>query len=78
MLKIRDGIDLKELWKYGFKYEKGEDYYFYDETGDLGGYDEIIIGNDRIIQLGFEPCPYFIEECLYDLINARLVEKVEE
>lgn len=77
MLKIRDGVDLKELEKYGFEYDK-DDYYYYDKTGNLGGYDEIIIEKDRLIQLGFEPSPYFIENCLYDLIKADLVEKVEE
>lgn len=77
MLKIKDDMDLKELKKYGFKKLKND--YFYDETGNLGGYDEIFIdAKDRIIQLGYEPCPYFIEDCLYDLIKDGLVEKVDD
>jgi hypothetical protein len=78
MLKIKDNVDLKELEKYGFKWCREEKYYFYDETGNLGGYDEIFINKeDRFIQLGYEPCPYFIEDCLYDLIKDGLVEKID-
>ena len=78
VLRIKDNVDLKELKKYGFKYDIKYKYYFYNEEGNSYGYDEIYIEKDRIIQLGYEPSPYFIENCLYELIKADLVEKVED
>jgi hypothetical protein len=80
-LRIKKDIDLKELEKYGFKqgnYYDNEPCWYYDNIGDLAGYDDIEINEDREICLGFEPSPYFVENCLYDLIKADLVEKVED
>ena len=76
MLKIVDNIDLKELEKFGFKYYKKDKCYIYEATGD---YDEIYIDEeDRLIQLNYEPSPYFIEDCLYYLIKDGLVEKIKD
>lgn len=82
MLKIKDNVDLKELEKFGFiKYKNiddGEDYWC---IADL------FIGEDRrIIQDdGINPCKsidYQLSEIeigiIFDLIQAGLVEKVED
>ena len=69
MLKIKDNVDLKELEKFGFgKYEF--DYIF----GVCN--DAIYID---IMNRSLEVCisaDYCIEDLLYDLIQAGLVEKV--
>lgn len=79
MLKIKDDIDLKELEKFGFKIDAcykdgyGDAMYSYEfliisqNTRDLcicTGYDELV-GDKELIKL-------------YDLIQAGLVEKIEE
>lgn len=79
MLKIRDDVDLKELEKFGFKpkYYCGEKVYekflkkgvFYKEYIIIWFADrEIQITNNGQVLL----------DILYDLIQAGLVEKVEE
>jgi hypothetical protein len=75
MLKIKDNVDLKELEKFGFKYEyeyvteeqKSEFYY------KNGLY--IFLGNRKL-----DDDAYGIRELetIYDLIKDGLVEKVEE
>ena len=86
MLKIKDNIDLKELEKYGFRYDS-EVYYRYYLDSDLDG-DEIRIGEDRIIKnwtcLELADDSYCGEEPLegsfykiVDLIDDGIVEKVE-
>jgi hypothetical protein len=75
MLKIKDSVDLKELEKFGFKYEyeyvteeqKSEFYY------KNGLY--IFLGNRKL-----DDDAYGIRELetIYDLIKDGLVEKVEE
>ena len=79
MLKIKDNVDLKELEKFEFEYES----YFRDKEGNnclaycfltISPCDrtiEIISGEDTINS------DYEIEK-LFDLIQAGLVEKVEE
>ncbi len=74
MLKIRDDVDLKELEKFGFNFEYG----FYEkELGYLTYFANIRGG--RVIEIA----TYDGEECvldntLYDLIQAGLVEKINE
>lgn len=81
-LKLKDNVDLKELEKFGFiKYlniDDGEQYYCICN---------LFIGKSRIILQddGINPCKsidYELSEreveILYDLIQAGLVEKVEE
>ena len=77
MLKIKDNVDLKELEKYGFK-----------QNFDYEGYASNIywvLKKDKIIRLSmngntqnmlFEDNR--LEDILYDLIKADLVEKVDE
>ena len=77
MLKIKDGIDLKELEKFGFKYTVGEDYHKYNL--DM----EISIGDNKELVIQCDDS-YFnsdIRECIewiYDLIKADIVEKVSD
>lgn len=76
MLKIKDNIDLNELEKFGFKYDKNMHEY---EIGYIfNGYISIE-ENDRLIKSIYDETMEFnIEDLLYDLIKADLVEKVEE
>ena len=87
MLKIKDNVDLKELEKFGFKYEEeyGLEVERYIYTTDDG---------DQRIQVNVKEREIFVEDIsgsyifgaivdealiiLYDLIKADLVEKVEE
>ena len=75
MLKIKDDVDLKELEKFGF-----EDFgVCYKGYGDFGN-QFFINKSDRLIK---RVHPYSLreeanEEEMFDLIQAGLVEKVEE
>lgn len=75
MLKIRDGVDLKELEKYGFKYSKNMHEY---EIGYIfNGYISIE-KNDRLIKPIYDENMWLnIEDIIYDLTKADLLEKVE-
>ena len=88
MLKIKENIDLKELEKYGFYHEKEEDE---NDVFDLYEYNCLdnrtyvqVYSDDRIIVLhsgvyGDYPEYYHKKtlDILFDLIQAGLVEKVE-
>ena len=76
MLKIKDSVDLKELEKFGFR-----------EKGNVGYESNIywILKEDKIIrlQLNSKTKEYLwrnnaIEDVIYDLFQADMVEKVEE
>lgn len=83
MLKIKDDVDLKELEKFGW-----DGYCFTEKSGcyDLCLFDECmtILKDNRTISLwssdwGMEYSEGAIWlEILFDLIQAGLVEKVEE
>lgn len=84
MIKIRDGIDLKELEKFGFYYEGGDwfkDYTPYKRCGN-DDYSFIAVGIDnRIIDLEYIKLDDHLEKTindLFDLIQAGLVEKVSD
>ena len=73
MLKIKDDVDLKELEKFGFRYDDRFERYllmnkYYKSVID------IIVQKNRLLILGT------LERLgtLFDLIQAGLVEKVEE
>ena len=75
MLKVKDNVSLDQLKKYGFEYSncfKTIDIY------DNGKY--IIIWKDRELLLGAD-CDEFVNgkvlDILFDMINAGLVEKVD-
>ena len=77
MLKIKDDVYLKELEKFGFK--KEEDYYLFAD-----GYDDDFISYYDTIEIDLackelKICSInnkIIEDMIYDLIQAGLVEKV--
>jgi hypothetical protein len=70
MLKIKDNVDLKELEKFGFRYDKDCLYKQLD-------YGHIFINNYRNVCIYNEKSNFQLDT-LYDLIKADLVEKVEE
>jgi hypothetical protein len=83
MLKIKDNVDLKELEKFGFKFIEVKRYdefeYFYeaeqdDETLTVDLKDKSIYTTCHS-QFGYTET---IFDVLFDLIQAGLVEKVEE
>lgn len=78
MLKIKDNIDLIDLvLKFGFTYRKGGDWvkkvYLRNADDDKNFYQ--INDKNRIIQL--TRLDGELDDTLYDLIKADLVEKVE-
>ena len=83
MLKIKDNVDLKELEKYGFKYEKmmyGRERYYEPITCiDVTAKEKTKASSLKLRQVIVNA--YSIEheaiELLYDLIKDGLVEKVE-
>ena len=74
MLKIKSDIDLKELEKYGFEYEKG---IIIKEHGSYRKYATEIDKIDRTIRPYYAGFSYYDYEIIYDLIKADLVEKVD-
>ena len=72
MLKIKDNIDLKELEKYSFKYIEGFGYYYSNDKDSIF----VKIEFDKTIEVYSK----LSSNCniIYDLIQAGLVEKVEE
>lgn len=67
---------MKELEKFGFKYDKNMQEY---EIGYIFNGYMSIEKNDRLIKSIYdENMGFNIEDLLYDLIKADLVEKVEE
>ena len=82
MLKIKDDVDLKELEKFGFKFNVGyEDIITVYDCGDNRTYLGIDINRTIFINSGlYGDCPTnFFEKqlvILYDLIKADLIEKV--
>ena len=84
MLKIKDNVDLKELEKFGFVELKSE----YDES--LGWKWSTTTSDDEEIEVEIYIYPdcskhrrtlvidYDVEDKLFDIIQAGLVEKVEE
>lgn len=87
MLKIKDGIDLKELEKFGFETTIGSSWYFKDIVDCAEEKVSIAIRkNDRRIQISYDTkqsirlCSFIERELdiLFDLIQAGLVEKVSD
>ena len=83
MLKIRDDIDLKELEKFGFRYNGYYDIWEWnrdDENGVLM-YKVYITKRHHNIQIQIGDVgliAHRLQELLYDLIQAGLVEKVSD
>lgn len=73
MLKIKDNIDLKELEKFGFY----NDYGNWHKDCDI--YIEYWINSQKIIEIFVnDESEVILDNTLYDLISAGLVEKVED
>ena len=88
MLKIKDGVDLKKLEKFGFKFinhniEKLNSYseYMWIKNCIMECYEDSIgITNDRYIKITTYPEYLDIDNYaykIYELLKANLVEKVE-
>ena len=83
MLKIKEGIDLKELEKYGFGYNTYLNVYTINIASDRRGA-FVVIGKDKKIRIVFggqdtgDVGENYIDDTLYDLIKDDLVEKVKE
>ena len=78
MLKIKDNVDLKELEKFGFK-GSPEHYKMYYLDNTLGS--SVCMINIYTLTRKIQVVESFYSEAwvevLFDLINAGLVEKVE-
>ena len=77
MLKIKDSVDLKELEKFGFN-EYTKDGYGIDTSNDAI---EILVDSHEIginVTSGFDWLVIQDLDIIFDLIQAGLVEKVEE
>lgn len=78
MLKIKDNVDLKELEKFGFEYTNEYEQIYNFETNNNSNC--ILIPYRKIMLRAYEIRVFedFKADILYDLIQANLVEKVEE
>ena len=77
MLKIKDDVDLKELEKFGFKYNKKDDKFYI--TNKFNYYSAEILPDNwqGHRSIGIYDASIEAIDTLYDLIQANLVEKVE-
>ena len=78
MLKIKDNVDLKELEKYGFSTMSLYGWYEKNICYDLNDRLDIYVNKKtRIIQVStYDGYDVNLDDTLYDLIKANLVEKV--
>lgn len=77
MIKIKDNVNLKELEKFGLKWdEKFKEYYIFSKHKD----EKLCVTAERYFIIedfsGFNMCEYF--DIIFDLTQAGLVEKVVE
>ena len=84
MLKIKDNVDLKELEKFGFKYNELLDEYVIDIATDRRGACVELAIRRRYLKLDFigddtgGSGEDYLDSVIYDLIKDGLVEKIEE
>ena len=77
MLKIKDNVDLKELEKFGFKNKCG--LIWKPKKGEWSVMEVKVDPETRAIDInGLSDSFHTKEDTLYDLIEAKLVEKVED
>ena len=79
MLKIKDSVDLKELEKFGFTADfigKNIRYEYNKNIGKNQLYN-LKIDNETIIHINILSIYNVLDNVLYNLIQAGLVEKVE-
>jgi len=84
MLKIKGGVNLKELEKFGFKYGARDKFLYKTKKDGMESriYIDLLPCNNNNNELNIE-CPSHavsekIIDKLYDLIKADLVEKVSD
>lgn len=79
MLKIKKDVDLKELEKFGFMYfDSVGQWRFCERNLIQETYIYINVWNRRIIYKQEKDTDVMCLTTIYDLIQANLVEKVEE
>lgn len=84
MLKIKDDVDLKKLEKFGFEEDRWKCYTKTICEGRRGQSFELIISTNSRILEGFANGAdgsgeeAYLDNTLYDLIKADLVEKVDD
>lgn len=82
MLRIKDSTDLKELEKFGFEENGVNDKTYIKQCGDKEFKAHIVISRDKTQMVyistndGRDWLP--IDSVLFDIIQAGLVEKVED
>lgn len=76
MLKIKDNVDLKELEKFGFLIDRFHLWHEYHAKNDFKDIIMINIRNGEI--MFYQTYNGKSYDVLYDLIQAGLVEKVED
>lgn len=75
MLKIKNDYDMRNLVDFGFKnIDYVNTFVFKYETD----YENIIIGSDRIVHYNQFTTHNELNDIIYDLIKADIVEKVSE
>lgn len=77
MLKIKDNVNFKELEKFGFTYFTDKRSIRYGCLDLQRGYVEIFINNAKVITVSSDKSILDLD-IIFDLIQAGLVEKVEE
>ena len=81
MLKIKGKIDLKELEKFGFKYNKFYNAYekqIYESDCNLVVDADRVIYHENYTTADMNGCARELAVAIFDLIQAGLVEKVED
>ena len=84
MLKIKDNVDLKELEKYGFKYDDESKVYYKSCKGTFNKFiipieEDLDVFKGQIIfhnESNFQTTLYL--DTLYELIQDDLVEQIKE
>lgn len=82
MLKIKDEVNLKELEKFGFKYDNDLQMYYMNEKSTT--WSVRLFADDRKIEMfttvfcNLGSLLKGLDNFIFDLIQAGLVEKVEE
>ena len=83
MLKIRDNVELKMLEKYGFEEDRWKCYVKTICEGRRGQSFELIISSNSRVLEGYsngadgDGEEGYLDNTLYDLIKADLIEKVD-
>lgn len=78
MLKIKDNVELKELEKFGFENKEYSDYLIKYSDNRIRDTYYFIEKKARILCINTEDNDTELDNTLYDLIQAGLVEKIEE